>query len=233
VEGSESLSITPASGPVRVTGPANRPVNFVLEIPNVIRRSYFGTFDLRSPAGVLIPVVTMDCELAAGSIVGAELPVYACPPNALAAQAVVSRSVLCAATAPRHNVADFCDTTHCQFLRSPAAPGSNVAQAIQATAGVVLFERERILPARYSAACGGATESGVDGGYQYVSVPCETCRGSRNVRRGHGWGLCQEGAIGLARLGWSWRAILANYYPNATVGSEALDVTRPLSAVGL
>ncbi len=217
VEGSESLSITPASPPVRITGPGDAPVNCVLEIPNVIRRSYFGRFSFTTDSGLVIPVVTMDCETAAGSIVQAELPVYAAPVQALAAQAVVSRSILCAAAAPRHNFADFCDTTHCQFLRSPAVGSSPVAHAIHTTRGAVLFQRDRVFPARYSAACGGATESGFDGDFQYLSVACEICRRTRTARRGHGWGLCQEGALALARLGWTCPAILAKYYPNAII----------------
>lgn len=34
---------------------------------------------------------------------------------------------------------------------------------------------------------------------------------------GHGVGLCQSGAIGAAERGWSWEAILANYYPATTL----------------
>lgn len=34
---------------------------------------------------------------------------------------------------------------------------------------------------------------------------------------GHGVGLCQSGAIGAAERGWSWEAILANYYPDTTL----------------
>ena len=33
---------------------------------------------------------------------------------------------------------------------------------------------------------------------------------------GHGVGMCQYGAIGMARAGRSWRAILKHYYPTAT-----------------
>jgi stage II sporulation protein D len=37
----------------------------------------------------------------------------------------------------------------------------------------------------------------------------------RGRGRGHGAGLCQWGAAGLARAGQGWRAILARYYPGA------------------
>jgi peptidoglycan hydrolase-like amidase len=194
----------------------------VLEVPGVIRRAYTGTVEIFSEDGFVAPVVTMDCECATGSIVGAELPVERCAHNGLAAQAVVSRSILCAATRPRHNFADFCDTTHCQFLRSPAAASSRVWQATQESKGVVLFQQGRIFPARYSAACGGRTEDGTDGDFRYVAVDCAVCRRDGNVRRGHGWGLCQEGAMRLAPLGCTWREILSHYYPDSHVSHESL-----------
>lgn len=217
VEGSDSLSITPDFNRVRIAGPAGEPVNCLLEIPSVIRRRYFGTLEISIRERLVIPILTMDCETATASIVEAELPSSAAPLAALAAQAVVSRSMVCAATASRHNFADFCDTTHCQFLRSPPVAGSKSSQAIDATRGIVLYDRGSILPARYSAACGGSTGAVLDAGHQYVSVSCEICRRQRIPRRGHGFGLCQEGAIGLARLGWSWQAILAKFYPNAAI----------------
>jgi len=34
---------------------------------------------------------------------------------------------------------------------------------------------------------------------------------------GHGVGMCQYGADGLARAGWSWRQILAHYYPGSHI----------------
>lgn len=38
------------------------------------------------------------------------------------------------------------------------------------------------------------------------------------VGHGHGVGLCQAGAVGMARAGWGWREILAHYYPGLVVG---------------
>jgi stage II sporulation protein D len=35
--------------------------------------------------------------------------------------------------------------------------------------------------------------------------------------RGHGVGLCQRGALALARQGWSAERILAHYYPGAAI----------------
>ncbi len=213
LEGAQSLVVRANREPVHVAGPDGSKVGCVLEIPEVIQRAYFGTVDISTYGGVLIPVVRMDAETATGSIVAAELPVFSVPLGALAAQAVAARSILLVANS-RHPFADFCDTTHCQFMRSPAAPGSMVERAIRQTTGMVLSCDGNVIPARYSAACGGRTESGIDHGYRYESVVCETCQALKLERRGHGWGLCQEGAIGLARRGWTWRAILDQYYPN-------------------
>ncbi len=213
VEDRQFLCATNDGPPIHIAGPAGDPVRCVLEVPNRLRRSYFGVIEIRSGPDFVIPIISIDTEIATSSIVGAELPVFAAPPDALAAQAVVSRSILVATTAPRHPYADFCDTTHCQFLRSPALPGSLVARAVGETCGIVLMADEKIVAPRYSAACGGRTEGGINAGVQYTSVPCEICRTRKITRRGHGWGLCQEGALGLAQLGFAWRAILAKYYP--------------------
>jgi stage II sporulation protein D len=35
--------------------------------------------------------------------------------------------------------------------------------------------------------------------------------------RGHGVGLCQRGAVGMARSGQNFRAILTYYFPNTTI----------------
>jgi peptidoglycan hydrolase-like amidase len=187
----------------------------------VIRRAFFGTFDICGGPQYVLPVVTMDCETATSCIVGAELPIYAVGFHALAAQAIVSRSVILGSRPRSHAIADFCDTTHCQFLRSPAARDSVAAHAVDQTTGRVLMEGGEILPARYCAACGGHTESGFNNGHRYVSVRCEVCRQKGTGRRGHGWGLCQEGAMELARCGLNWRGILAKYYPNASTADHA------------
>jgi len=42
------------------------------------------------------------------------------------------------------------------------------------------------------------------------------------VGRGHGVGLCQRGAVGMALDGVDFRTILAHYFPNTTIESVAL-----------
>lgn len=221
LEGDQALCLAKEAAPIRISGPDGASTLCALEIPGAIRRTFSGVFDFRCDAGYVCPVATMDCETATSCIVGAELPVSAAHFHALAAQAVVSRSVVLGTAAGQHAIADFCDTTHCQFLRSPAPRDSATARAIQTTSGYVLVDNGRILPARYSAACGGQTQAGFHNGHDYVSVSCEACRNKGTARRGHGWGLCQEGAMALAQRGCTWRAILCAYFPNSSIANFA------------
>lgn len=217
VEGPGPFAVDAGATPLRVSGPNGSPVALMLEVPGVLRRAYVGTLTIQAKADVLLPVISMSREVAVSSIVGAELPAAAAPFHALAAQAVIARSFLAATHAPRHAEAQFCDTTHCQFLRSPAHAGSASSEAVRLTRPLVLTVTAKTIPARYSAACGGYTDNRWEEGYLYQSVKCEICRSLGLLRRGHGLGLCQEGAIGLARAGWRWRAILQKYYPGASI----------------
>ncbi len=217
VEAGGHFRVDASLTPIQISGPQDSPAFFLIEIPGVIRRAYLGKLHIQPQGSLLIPVVTMDREIAVSSIVGAELPTAGTPLNALSAQAVIARSYLAASTQPRHSLAQFCDTTHCQFLRGPARRGSPVAQSVEDTTGLVLYSHSQPVPTRYSAACGGHTESKMVEGYQYESTSCEICQRLNLRRRGHGLGLCQEGAIGLARDGWSWRKILAKYYPQTSI----------------
>ena len=104
---------------------------FVLVVPGKLRRRYRGNLTITAGKGELTAVIAMELETAVASVVAAELSSDA-PLEALKAQAVVSRSFLVSG-GPRHAYADFCDTTHCQFLREPPAPASRAALAARAT----------------------------------------------------------------------------------------------------
>ena len=246
--------------------------NFILTVPGKLHRRYYGRLRLTSQGGELLPVVEMELETAVASVVAAESPPDA-PLEALKAQAVVSRSYLVAG-GPRHANADFCDTTHCQFLRTPPALDTPAARATQETRGSVLAWRAKPFAAMYTASCSGRTRSLAEVGmtardYPYFPVVCERCRRSpqrwsshlsepaaadlktgneaQRIKtgrslgwnavpsntftvqhgpkaaeltgsgRGHGVGLCQRGAAGMAREGQDFRAILAHYFPNTTI----------------
>jgi stage II sporulation protein D len=241
---------------------------FRLTVPGKFHRVYRGRLTIQARKGVLLAVVAMDRETAVASIVAAEM-VESAPMEALKAQVVVTRSFL--AAGPRHLDFDFCDTTHCQFLKSPPAAMSRVARAVQATHGLVLAYRGKPLAAMYSSRCGGLTRTLRDVGmnpgeaYPYYSVSCQWCRrhpiswqskigasgepprpGNERSRIdaarqwgwsaipssdftatadstgwrleghsvGHGVGMCQLGATGMAAAGAGFREILSHYYPN-------------------
>jgi stage II sporulation protein D len=192
-----------------------------LQVPGKLRRAYIGHLEIRGDrarprSAALEAIVTMPLETAVASVVAAESPPHA-GIEALKAQAVAARSFLVAHTAV-HRGFDYCDTTHCQFLRSPPALNSAAAEAARATAGLVLTYHDeasaadKTLAAMYARSCGGRTrtlrEIGVRAaGYPYYAVHCVYCSrhpetwhsapGSPHVRserdrlawnRIHGWG---------------------------------------------
>jgi stage II sporulation protein D len=257
-----------------------RAVRFQLRVPGKLTRVYQGRLHITSSRvaftrSQLVAVVAMDLELAVASAVAAESPPDA-PLEALKAQAVASRSLLVAGKGAHANF-DFCDTTHCQFLREPPAQESAAVAAAQATRGMVLSFQGQPFAALFSASCGGRTRTPAEiglqlAGYPYYSVECAYCRahpepwqrtvslpeaellrtrgeaGRILLARQHGWdavpgnhfsahrspqdaavvllsgsghghgvGLCQRGAGGMARAGADYRAILHHYFPNADI----------------
>jgi stage II sporulation protein D len=162
-----------------VNGRKNEPVNFVLAVPGKIVRRYYGTLEIKPSAGTLIAIVAMDRETAVASVVAAESAPDT-PFEALKAQAVASRSYFVAGHGRHHNF-DFCDTTHCQFLRQPPAPGSAAARAVAATRDLVLAYDSLPFAAMYTRSCSGHTRTPAEVGlspaaYPYYSVECKYCR---------------------------------------------------------
>jgi len=164
---------------LRVTSRSNGAGDFILLIPGKISRRYHGTLSVERSADSLQAVVTMDLETAVASIVAAESAPDA-PVEALKAQAIVARSYLVAAKG-RHPTFDFCDTTHCQFLRNPPPSDTTMARAVLETRGLVLiYDAEPIAP-MYTRSCGGRTLTPSDvnlprADYPYYSVACKYCR---------------------------------------------------------
>lgn len=219
------LEVVPRHGQtIRVTLDSRLPFelpagDFLLRVPGRIERRFTGQLTIRREGRELVPIVAIPLETAVASIVSAESPPGAGPAS-LQAQAIVARSFLRAA-GRRHAHSDFCDTTHCQFLRAPPPRGSAESRAAAATAGLVLVYRGRPLEALYSADCGGRTRSLEDarltpGPYPYFPVSCRVRNGAA---AGHRIGLCQRGAAEMSRTGSSWRDILRLYFPGATVSA--------------
>jgi stage II sporulation protein D len=163
---------------VTVTGRKGEPVDFVLTVPEKITRHYHGILRIKPSARFLVAIVTMDRETAVASVVAAESTPET-PIEALKAQAVAARSYLVASHG-RHREFDFCDTTHCQFLREPPSPTTAAAQAVAATRGLVLAYDSHPIAAMYTRSCGGRTRTPAEVGvapaaYPYYSVECKHC----------------------------------------------------------
>ena len=173
--GTQSLNASKVTFASRGGGPAD----FMVSVPGKITRRYRGRLEISNVSGELIPVVSMDLETAVASVVTAET-IPGDPSEVLKAQAVAARSYFVAGRG-RHENFDFCDTTHCQFLRSPPASQSGAFKATSATRGLVLTFESRAFAAMYTRSCSGRTRTPVEAGlppgnYSYYSVECHYCR---------------------------------------------------------
>ena len=207
-------------GPAKVTGPKGSFTRFTISLPNGVTREYYGRLEVRRHYYELQLIVEMDRELAVASILEAE-GAYSLPPEALLAQAIAARSYMLA-VGGRHDGFDMCDSTHCQQLKSPPNPNSVVVKAALATRGEVLTYGDKIVPAMYSANCGGHTRifgatNAKSGGYRFVAVECSR----QGHASGHGVGLCQLGAMDMAAAGASAVEILDHYFPGTQI--EKID----------
>jgi peptidoglycan hydrolase-like amidase len=220
---------------VRTQGP-----NFTIAVPGKIERRFRGSLEVTAQAGTLAALVAMDMETAVASAVAAESPAGA-PLEALKAQAVATRSYY-AAMSGRHSGFDFCDTTHCQFLREPPGATTAASRAAAETRTMVIEYGGAPVAGFFTASCGGRTrplEGARVGEYPYYAVECEACRrgppvectycdrsagawaNRRGTGAGHGIGLCQMGAVALAREGADFLAILNRYFPNTRITGKS------------
>lgn len=205
------------------------PADFVLSVPGRIRRHYQGTLVVkRLASGELAAAVTMELEMAVASTIAAEAPSDA-PASMLEAQAIVTRSYFIAGRG-RHKNFDFCDTTHCQFVKAPPLAESPAARAARATAGQVLVYLDRPIAAFYASRCNGLLgplppARIAQGAYPYFAVRCDYCRRNpskaslKSNARPHHHGMCQLGAIDFARHGATAWQVLAHYYPGTELRS--------------
>ena len=214
--------------------------DLILAVPGRIERRFRGKLDVSVEADHLAAIVTMGLEVAVASVVAAESH-SGVSLEALKAQAVVARSFYVAARG-RHSSSgfDFCDTTHCQFVREAHGVGSSpkkgpvdmAALAAAETRGLVLAFRGRKLAALYSASCGGRTRSLADAGmsseaYPYFSVECAYCRShapdwQTHLDRNEASLLlekCTEGARLLTARKTGWSSVPGNNYDGILEGN--------------
>ena len=222
---------------LRAAGRNQEAAEFVLGIPGQLRRRYDGVLRVKAKGGEIIPVVEMDLETAVASIVQAE-SMPDTRPEALKAQAVVSRSYLVAGRG-RHANFDFCDLTHCQLLREPPAAQSPSAQAAEATQGLVLAYNDGPMVAMFTRSCGGMTRVPTENhtpstAYPYYAVRCEICwkdpiRWTRTLSKEDAAMLASGGETGRIAIGrkLGWDAV-----PSYTFTTHAQADRVVLEGVG-
>lgn len=153
--------------------------------------------------------------------------------EALKAQAVAARtyaaakikSARSAGNPSEHPLAPICDSTHCQVFRNTSElkhtdGWRKIKSAVSSTGPQMLYyDGSLVMNALFHASSGGQTENSEDvfitavPYLQSVNSPYE----NNFPRNGHGVGLSQQGANGMANKGYSYREILAHYYKGTYV----------------
>ena len=220
---------------IHATARNGGPVAVVLSVPGKITRQYRGSIAIKVVAATLVPIITMDLKTAVASAVSAE-SAPGTPLEALKSQAVVARSYYVAGSG-RHQSYDFCDLTHCQFLREPPPPTSAAAQATAATQGLVLAYNEKPIATMFTRSCGGRTRTPAElhmssGPYPYFAVLCDIChtnpvRWTRHVSPEDAAIVAKGEAGRLAvdrRLGWN--TVPSNNFTTHPEPQESNDQVR-------
>jgi hypothetical protein len=147
------------------------------------------------------------------------------PREALKALAIAVRSDASISRRHARDAFDLCATGHCPIWK-PANRYPDSDRAIDETTGLVLTVNGPIVAAPFFEHCDGHTRSGDEGGFAAMShcrsVPCQC---GYSLLHGHGVGMCQRGAIAMARQGASATEILKHYYAQVEV-SLATETSR-------
>lgn len=126
----------------------------------------------------------------------------------------------------RHSGYDLCSTTHCQVY-NPSYTNQMSIDAVNGTTNQMLLVIYNwptydydFVEAVFSASCLGSTKNNEDvwGGTprSYLrGVPCPYDL-RPTLDSGHNVGLCQDGAIGYAKNGYTYIQILAHYFTGTT-----------------
>jgi hypothetical protein len=178
-------------------------------------------FALPTSIRVLLPnnqVEEMKLETYLAGVIAAEIGLDA-PLEALKAQAVASRTYAAAAQRhPEHN-ADVCTTAHCQkWKRVDPVAAPEIFRALSETWGIIATHDGQLINAFFFEHCDGHTrnaeEMHVDALAYLRGVDC-SC--GFLTLKGHGVGMCQRGAIVMARRNASFEQILQHYYRGVAI----------------
>ena len=145
--------------------------------------------------------------------------------EALKAQAIAARTYAVSKmqsdqNPEQHPLAPLCDTTHCQVYSAKRDIPDKIKEAVNETASELLYYNGQVITnALYHASSGGRTENSEDifvSAVPYlrsVDSPYE----QTFSRNGHGVGMSQQGANGMAKVGYDYKKILSHFYTNTTV----------------
>ena len=169
-------------------------------------------------------VIHLPLETYVAKVVASEMP-SSFHIEALKAQAVAARTYAVAKirsdqNPEQHPLAPLCDTTHCQVYSNSKDIPDKIKVAVSETACELLYYNGQIITdALYHASSGGRTENSEDifvSAVPYlrsVDSPYE----QTTERNGHGVGMSQQGANGMAKAGYNYKKILSHYYSGTVV----------------
>lgn len=148
------------------------------------------------------------------------------PLEALKAQAVASRTYAVRAKRHAEQHADVCTHTHCmKWKRVDPIVAPEVFRAVSETWGTVALYKGELIEAFYFENCAGRTRDAEE-----MAMPAQPylrgtdCPCGFTEMKGHGVGMCQRGAIVMARQGASFKDILKHYYRDIDVVQTRTDV---------
>lgn len=185
------------------------------------------TLSIPETIRVLLPggsVRKLDMEAYVRGVVGAALP-HDAPIEALKAQAVAARTFGSITRRHIERGADVCTLRHCQVWKE-----SDTGQGLTATEetrGIVAVHSGRLIDAYYFDHCDGNTRDAtgilpeVPPYLKSVTCPCGFA-----TLKGHGIGMCQRGALVLARYGDPFDVILKHYFNGITL-EKAIGLPVP------
>jgi hypothetical protein len=147
------------------------------------------------------------------------------PLEALKAQAIAARSYAVVTRRHARDGVDVCTTTHCQVWK-PDRRYADADRAVDETAGKIITYGGRLVGTHYFGHCDGRTRNSEDvwsGKVAYLrSVPC-IC--GYTTLYGHGVGMCQRGAVAMAKQGATAEVILKHYYTGVEI-AQAHTIPR-------
>ena len=123
--------------------------------------------------------------------------------------------------------ANVCTKACCQRWSIQTHPLSD--RAVSDTCNMVITYQGKIIKALYFAHCDGKTRNNEDvwGGKPLPYLRSVKCDCGQTVLDGHGVGMCQWGAIHIAKEGYKYEQILEHYYTNVKIvlGTHAESLT--------